>query len=69
MREKQRSRMRGGGLSAQEGRLVRSCMFGSIQFVHVVNMKASILFTLRQSRLNGELGELLPIQHIDTDGT
>lgn len=38
------SGMRGGGLSAQEGSLVRSCMFGSIQYVHVVNMKAGILY-------------------------
>lgn len=38
------SGMRGGGLSAQEGGLVRSCMFGSIQYVHVVNMKAGNLY-------------------------
>lgn len=38
-----RSRGEGGGL-------VRSCMFGSIQGVHVVNMKAGILFTLSDSR-------------------
>lgn len=31
-------------LRAQEGSLVRSCMSGSIQCVHVVNMKASILY-------------------------
>lgn len=37
------SEMKGGGLSAQEGSLVRSCMFGSIRYVHVVNMKAGIL--------------------------
>lgn len=38
----------GGGLSAQEGSLVRSCMFGSIQYVHVVNMKAGILYAQRE---------------------
>lgn len=38
------SGMTGGGLSAQEGSLLRSCMFGSIQYVHVVNMKAGILY-------------------------
>lgn len=38
----------GGGLSAQEGSLVRSCMFGSIQYVHVVNMKAGILYVQRE---------------------
>lgn len=38
----------GLGLSAQEGSLVRSCMFGSIQYVHVVNMKAGILYAQRE---------------------
>lgn len=42
------SEMKGGGLSAQEGGLVRSCMFGSIQYVHVVNMKAGILYAQRK---------------------
>lgn len=31
-------------LRAQGGGSVRSCMFGSIQCVHVVNMKAGILY-------------------------
>lgn len=31
-------------LRAQEGSFVRPCMFGSIQCVHVVNMKAGILY-------------------------
>lgn len=47
--------MRGGGLSAREGEgggLVRSCMFGSIQGVHVVNMKAGIL--LRSATADSE---------------
>ena len=47
----------GGGLSAQEGSLVRSCMFGSIQYVHVVNMKAGILYTRARADFRGELDE------------
>lgn len=38
------SGMRGGGLTTEEGSLVRSGMFGSIQYVQIVNMKACILY-------------------------
>lgn len=40
-------------LRAQEGSLVRSCMFGSIQCVHVVNMKAGILYAQQTAGFSG----------------
>lgn len=61
--------MVGGGLGSQEGSLVRSCMFGSIQYVHVVNMKAGILHAQQKQIQRRESTSLLPIQLNDTDGT
>lgn len=47
------SEMKVGGLGAQEGgRLVRSCMFGSIQYVYVVNMNAG--FSLCSAEADSE---------------
>lgn len=40
-------------LRAQEGSLVRSCMFGSIQCVHVVNMTAGILYAQQTAGFSG----------------
>lgn len=40
-------------LRAQEGSLVRSCMFGSIQCVHVVNMKAGIPYAQQTAGFSG----------------
>lgn len=53
------SGMRGGGLSTQEGSSVRPCMFGSIRYVHVVNMKASILYAQQKQncRISGDISE------------
>lgn len=59
----------GGGLRAEEGRLVRSCMFGSIQYVHLVNMKAGILYAQKKLDSVENSRSLLSIQCHNTDGT